>query len=65
MVTKAERQGGGINQGLGMNTQIVCVTYAYICTRIYKTDNPDLAYSTGGATQYTVITYMRKESERN
>ena len=32
---------------------------------IYKIDkNKDLLYSTGNSTQYSVITYMRKESEK-
>ena len=36
-----------------------------IHTTIYKTDNQqDLLYSTGSFTQYSVITYMGKESEK-
>ena len=31
-------------------------------TTIYKIINKDLLYSTGNATQYSVITYMGKES---
>ena len=44
--------GGGINQELGIN----------IHTTTYETDK-DLLYSTGNSTQYSVITYMRKESK--
>ena len=36
----------------------------YTCTTIYKIDNKDLLYSIGNHTQYSVITYMRKESEK-
>ena len=31
---------------------------------IYKIVNKDLLYSTGNATGYTVMTYMRKESKK-
>ena len=31
---------------------------------IYKTDNKDLLYSTGNCIEYLVITYNRKESEK-
>ena len=48
--------GGGINQELGMNRN----TLLYI---IYIT-NKDLLHSTGNCTQYSVITYMRKDSEK-
>ena len=51
---KGKRGGGGINQKLGINTR----TLLYIRQII----NKDLLYSTGNSTQYSVITYMRKES---
>ena len=38
---------------------------AYVYTTIYKIISKDLLYSTGSATQYSVITYMGKESEEN
>ena len=31
---------------------------------MYKIINKNLLYSTGNSTQYSVITYMRKESEK-
>ena len=44
-------KGGGINQGFGIN----------IYTLLYR----DLeTHSTGNGTQYSVITYMGKESEK-
>jgi len=52
MVTKGEMLGGGINQELGMN----------IHTTTNETDKA-LLYSTGSSTQYSVITYMRRESK--
>ena len=36
----------------------------YIHTTIYKIANKDLLYSTGNSTKYFVITYKRKESEK-
>ena len=53
---KGKCQGGRINQELGMNT----------CTLpcIRQINNKDLLYSTGNSTQYSVITYMRKESTK-
>ena len=56
MVTKGETCGGGINQDLGMNI--------YTLLYIRQITNKDLLYSTGNSTQYSVITYMRKESEK-
>ena len=47
---------GGINQELGVNTH----TLLYI----KQITNKDLLYSTGKSTQYSVITYMRKESKK-
>ena len=34
----------------------------HIHTTVYKIDNKNLLYSTGNSTQYSVITYMEKES---
>ena len=56
MVTKGEMWRGGINQELG----IKIYTLLYIKWIIKK----DLLYSTGNSTQYSVITYIRKESEK-
>ena len=56
MVTKGEMLGGGIKQKLGINIH----TLLYI----KQITNKDLLYSTGNSTQYSVITYMRKESEK-
>ena len=56
MVTKGETCGGGINQDLGINI--------YTLLYIRQITNKDLLYSTGNSTQYSVITYMRKESEK-
>ena len=53
MVTKG---GGGIYQEFGINIY----TLIYIKQVIDK----DLLYSTGNSTQYSVITYMGKESEK-
>ena len=36
----------------------------HIHTTIYKTISKDLVYSTGNCTQYLVMTYNRKESEK-
>ena len=56
MVTKGEMWRGGVNQELGIN----------IHTPLYirQITNKNLLYSTGNSTQYSVITYMRKESEK-
>ena len=37
--------------------------YILVCTKYIA--NKDLLYSTGNSTQYSVITYMGKESEKN
>ena len=47
---------GGINQEFGINI--------YALLYIKQIINKDLLYSTGNSTQYTVITYMGKESEK-
>lgn len=33
-------------------------------TTVYKIDNQGPMYSTGNSTQYSIINYMRKESEK-
>ena len=48
--------GGGINQELGMTIH----TLLYI----RQITNKDLLYSTGSSTQYSVLTYMRREYEK-
>ena len=49
-------KGGGINQEVGINIYTLLYTKQII--------NKDLLYSTGNSTQYSVITYMRKESKK-
>ena len=51
-----EGRRGGIDWEFGIN----------IYRRLYirQITNKDLLYSTGNSTQYSVITYMRKESKR-
>ena len=56
MFTKGVMLGGGVNQEFRINIH----TLLYI----RQTTNKDLLYSTGNSTQYSVITYMRKESEK-
>ena len=56
MVTRGETWGWGINQELGMNIH----TLLYI----RQITNKNLPSSTGNSTQYSVITYMRKESKK-
>ena len=34
-------------------------------TTIYKIDNTDLPYSTGNSTQYSVMSFMGKESKKS
>ena len=47
---------GGINSEFGINI--------YTLLYIKQIINKDLLYSTGKSTQYSVITYMGKESEK-
>ena len=47
---------GRINQELGMNV------YTVLYTR--QISSKDLQYSKGNSTQYSVIIYVRKESEK-
>ena len=57
MFTKEEMwDGGGINQGVGIDI------YTLLYTK--QMGNKDLMYSIGKLTQYSVITYMGKESEK-
>ena len=37
---------------------------SWVHTLVYGMDNGDLLYSTGNLSQYSVITYVGKESER-
>ena len=53
MVTREER-GGGINWEIGIDT----LPY------IKEITNKDLPYSTGNSAQYSVMTYMGKESKK-
>ena len=55
MVTKGETCGGRDKSG---------VWDEHTYTTIYKTTNKDLLYSTRNSTQYSVITYIRKESKK-
>ena len=48
---------GGINYEFGVNI------YTLLC--IKQINNKDLPYSTGSYSQYFVITYKGKESEKN
>ena len=50
------KQGGGINKEFGINI--------YTLLYIKQITNKDLLYSTGNYTQYFVITYKGKESEK-
>ena len=56
MATKGERLEGGINWEVGIG----------ICTVLYAilTSNKDLIYSTGKSTQYSLMVYVGKESEK-
>ena len=55
MVTKGER-GGEINWEIGIDI--------YTLLYIKQINNKDLLYSTGNYTQYSVMTYKGKESEK-
>ena len=50
------KRGGGINQEFGVNV--------YTLLYIKQITNKDLLYSTGNYTQYFVITYKGKESDK-
>ena len=49
-------KGGGINWEIGID--IYTLLYIKLVT------NKDLLYSTGNSTQYSVMTYMGKESKK-
>ena len=55
MVTRGERRGG-INWEIGIDI--------YILLYIKQITNMDLLYSTGNSTQYSLMTYMEKESKK-
>ena len=50
------REGGGINSEFGINI--------YTLLYVKQITNKDLLYSTGNCTQYFVITYKGKKSEK-
>ena len=54
MVTKGEMRG--LNQQFGVNI--------YVLLYIKQVTNKDLLHGTGKSTQFSVITYMGKESEK-
>ena len=56
MVAKGEGVGGGMEWEVGVSR----------CELLYTEciNNKDLLYSTGNSTQYCVITYIVKESEK-
>ena len=54
MVTRWEREGGGINWEIGIDIH----TLLYI----KQIMNKDLLYSKGNSTQYSIMAYMQKES---
>ena len=49
-------KGGGINWEIGIDI--------YTLLYIKQITNKDLLYSTGNSTQYSVMTYMGKESKK-
>ena len=64
---KGNHEEGEINQEFGMNIHTLLYIYIYIYfTYIYikQITNKDLLYSTGNSTQYSMITYIRKETEK-
>ena len=48
--------GGGINWEIGIDV--------YTLLYIKQLTNKDLPYSTGNSTQYSIMTYMGKESKK-
>ena len=50
------KHGGGINWEIGIDI--------YTLLYIKQITNKDLLYSTGNSTQYSVMTYMGKESKK-
>ena len=55
-----KRQGGGQGGGIGWEFGTDMYTLLYL----KQITNKDLLYSTGNSAQYSVITYMGKESEK-
>ena len=55
MITKEERYEGGKIMSLGL---------MYILLYINQVINKDLLFSTGNSAQYSIITYVGKESEK-
>ena len=56
MDTKGGKAEGGMNWEIGIDIYIlICIKWII---------NKDLLYSTGNSSQYSVITYMEKESEK-
>ena len=53
---KGKGWGGGVNQEVGINI------YTLLYTK--QITNKDVLYRTENSTQYSVITYMGKESEK-
>ena len=53
---KRRGKGGGTNQEFGINI--------YTLLYIKQVINKDLLYSTGNSTQYSVMTHLGKESEK-
>ena len=58
--TKLQYQGGKGGEGINQELKINMYTLLYI----KQITNEDLLYSTGNYTQYFVITYKGKESEK-
>ena len=56
MVTKGDRWRGGMDWGFGIGMHILLYMEWIV--------NEDLPYSSGNSTQYSVITYVGKESEK-
>ena len=56
MVTKGETLGGGIQREVGIDM--------YTLLYVEWMSNNDLLYSTGKCTQWSVVTYLGKESEK-
>ena len=54
-VTKGDKWQGGMGWGFGTD---ICALLNMVCLT-----NGDLLYSTGNSTHYSVIIYIRKESE--
>ena len=55
MVTRSEEWLGGIDWEFGIDMYILCLK---------QIANKDLLHSTGSSAQYSVVTYIRKEFEK-